>query len=92
MLTREEQEATRQERLNEVGTEPPCPFCGKPRVNRSDYIRCIRCGINWLNEEMHLPDYLSRDPRVVRREAARMEGAIKPIAGTSKEDADGIIP
>lgn len=26
----EEQEGMRQVRLNEVGTEPPCPFCRRP--------------------------------------------------------------
>jgi hypothetical protein len=66
MLTYEEQEANRQDRLNEVGTLSPCPFCRKPRVQRSDYVRCNPCGINWLDEEMHLPNYLSRDPRVAR--------------------------
>lgn len=44
----EEQEAARQARLNEVGTMPPCPFCSRPRVERSDYIRCNPCGVNWI--------------------------------------------
>jgi len=63
--------STREERLNEVGTEPSCPFCQKPRVARSNYTRCNPCGINWLDEEMGMPDYLNRDPRVCRSEAAR---------------------
>ncbi len=50
-LTFEEQEKYRQERLAEVGTEPECPFCHKPRVKRSDYIRCNPCGTNWLDGE-----------------------------------------
>jgi len=28
-----------------------CPFCGVPRSKRSDYVRCSRCGINWLEGE-----------------------------------------
>ena len=71
MLTYEEQELNRQDRLNEKGTEPPCPFCKRPRVSRSDYIRCHPCGVNWLNEEMHFPDYLSSDPLLARTKNAR---------------------
>ena len=73
--------------LNEAGTEPPCPWCKSPRVARSDYIRCNRCGVNWLNEEMHLPRYLDRDPRVVRSEAALTTTGTKPTADTSKAGA-----
>jgi hypothetical protein len=80
--------STRQQRLSEKGTEPPCPFCHRPRVSRSDYIRCLACGINWLNEEMHLPNYLERDPRVARKEAAPITIGTKPTADTSKADAD----
>jgi len=79
-MTYDQQEAARQERLSEVGTEAPCPFCQKPRVTRSDYIRCNPCGVNWLNEEMTLPNYLNRDPRVSRSEAARMARSVPPIA------------
>lgn len=39
------------------GDREPCPFCGVPRCQRSDYIRCMQCGINWLDGED-----LSRDP------------------------------
>jgi ribosomal protein L37AE/L43A len=88
MLIYEEQELNRQERLNEVGTEPPCPFCQRPRVARSDYIRCNPCGVNWLNEEMHLPNYLDRNPNACRSEAARMARGTKPTADTSAEDAE----
>ena len=24
-----------------------CPYCGRPRFDRSDYIRCGHCGMNW---------------------------------------------
>ena len=68
MLTHEQREEARQARLGEVGTLSPCPFCRTPRVQRSDYIRCNPCGINWLDEEMHLPDYLNRSPAACRVE------------------------
>jgi hypothetical protein len=79
-LIYEEQESLRELRRNEVGTEPPCPFCHKPRVTRSDYIRCNPCGVNCLDQEMHLPNYLDLDPRVARREAARTVTGTKPAA------------
>lgn len=88
MMTLEQQELARQERLDEPGTEPPCPFCQRPRVSRSDYIRCNRCGVNWLNEEMHLRNYLSRDPRAARSEAAHMARGTRPTAGMSAGDAE----
>lgn len=47
MLTDEERELCRQDRLNEVGSEEPCPLCGRPRVTRSCYVRCNPCGLNW---------------------------------------------
>lgn len=49
---------SRDERLNEVGTEPPCPFCQNQRVKRRDYTRCNLCGVNWL-----IGEDLSMDPR-----------------------------
>lgn len=42
-------------------TELPCPFCGLPRCERTDYLRCGRCGKNWLHGE----DY-NRDPSIAR--------------------------
>ena len=88
MLTPEQQEANRLDRLNEVGTEPPCPFCQRPRVLRSSYIRCNPCGINWLVEEMHLRDYLNLDPRVCRSESVRMANSALITAAQPKEGAD----
>lgn len=70
MLTYEQQEANRQERLAEVGTEPACPFCQTPRVKRNDYIRCNPCGVNWLNGED-----ITTDPRKARKaEMLRTQG------------------
>lgn len=48
----------------EVGGElkdMPCPLCGKPRSQRSEYIRCQSCGVNWLNGED-----VNRNPRIER--------------------------
>ena len=88
MLTYEDQELNRLDRLNEVGTEPLCPFCHKPRVSRSDYIRCNPCGVNWLAEEMSLPNYLNMDPRVARKEAARTGNSTPPIAEPPGESVE----
>ena len=66
--------------------ELPCPFCQKPRSQRSDYIRCSPCGVNWLQSEIHLPNYLNRNPSACRSEAARMTaGGTKPSAEQSAE-------
>jgi ribosomal protein L37AE/L43A len=88
MMSMEHQEEMRVAARNEVGTEPPCPFCGKPRVLRSSYIRCNRCGVNWLAEEMSLPDYLNLDPRVARAISARMGNSTKRIAEQLVDSAD----
>ena len=62
----------------------------KPRVLRSDYLRCNPCGVNWLMEEMHLPNYLNRNPSAARSEAARTTvGAARCSATPSMGDVDG---
>jgi ribosomal protein L37AE/L43A len=61
LTARQEQDEARRERLAEVGTEPPCPFCKRPRVKRSDYTRCNPCGLNWIQGED-----LTKDPRASR--------------------------
>lgn len=88
MLTYEEAEANRIDRLSEPGTEPPCPWCHKPRVLRSDYIRCNPCGVNWLGLEMHLPDYLNLDPRVARQRSARTGNSTPPTVNSLGADAE----
>ena len=88
MLTYEEQEAMRKVAMDEVGTEPKCPFCGRPRVSRSSYIRCNPCGVNWANEEMHLPHYLEMDPRVARTRSVHTANATRPTADMSKVAAE----
>lgn len=61
-FTAEDAEVARQDAINEPGSEPPCPFCKRPRVRRSDYIRCNGCATNWLDGED-----ITRDPRIERR-------------------------
>jgi ribosomal protein L37AE/L43A len=58
-MTQTQSDVARQERLNEVGTEPPCPFCQRPRVTRNTYIRCNPCGVNWS-----AGDDIFKDPRM----------------------------
>jgi hypothetical protein len=36
---------------SEAGNQEPCPMCGASRVLRSDYLRCLPCGVNWLEGE-----------------------------------------
>ena len=73
----EEQEAARRERLNEVGTEAPCPMCGRARVKRSDYIRCNPCGMNWS-----VGEDLNRDARFSRVRLPIINHSSKPDSGT----------
>jgi hypothetical protein len=42
----------------------PCPFCHLPRCQRSDYIRCQHCGVNWLAGED-----LNHNPSIERHDA-----------------------
>jgi hypothetical protein len=57
------------------GSEAPCPFCGLPRCQRSDYIRCAKCGINWSPV-----DELDRDPSMSGRpRLTRGLGAATPV-------------
>ena len=88
MLTIEDQELNRLERLAEKGAEPACPFCRRPRVLRSDYIRCNVCGVNWAAGEMHLPNYLNMDPRVARTKSALTGSSTRPTAGRPGESAE----
>jgi len=74
-MTYEQQEQARAERLAEKGTMPPCPLCGRPRVERSDYIRCNPCGVNWLNGEN-----LDKNPKIERYDKM-VESQRKPVVG-----------
>lgn len=49
--------------------ELPCPLCGRPRSQRSDYIRCTPCATNWMDGEN-----LDKDPRIERFK--KMVGAV----------------
>ena len=79
MQTAEEQEAARQVYLGEVGTEPPCPFCQRPRVRRSDYVRCNPCGINWFDGED-----LGRNPKAERWEKFLASVRLTQNTGSSR--------
>jgi ribosomal protein L37AE/L43A len=76
MLTYEEQESMRKDAMDEVGTEPPCPFCGRPRVSRSSYIRCNPCGVNWSPAK---GEDITKDPRL---------SSTRTIAHTRPESSD----
>ena len=64
MLTFEERESMRKAAMDEVGSAPPCPFCQRPLVSGSSYIRCNPCGVNWSPGEE-----ISLDPRTSRTKA-----------------------
>jgi len=77
---------TPQQRVNEPGTMSPCPFCQKPRVERSDYIRCNHCGVNWLDGED-----VTKNPTIERMKAVVSSGkahvaSVSPTASTSRSD------
>jgi ribosomal protein L37AE/L43A len=73
-------------RINtEVGTEPPCPFCQKPRVPRSGYIRCNPCGINWFDGED-----LAKDPKLERYE--KMVASMRVTASSPTGPRTGVAP
>ena len=82
MLAYEDQERMRSEAMNEAGTEPECPFCHRPRVRRSDYIRCNRCGTNWQDGED-----ITRDPRIMRH-TEFLRQATKPIAQIAESTSE----
>lgn len=82
-MTLEQQEAARQERLNEKGTEPPCPFCKRPRVTRSSYIRCMRCGLNWSEGQAIDRHPLATQP-TERTETPVRSGGAQTAESTSK--------
>ena len=74
---------TPKERRDEKGSEPPCPFCKRPRATRSDYIRCNPCGVNWSKG-----DDINRDPRMTGIKPIQPEtsnGAL-PANSTSRFD------
>lgn len=90
MMTYEQQEAERQERLSEVGTEPPCPWCNRPRVRRSDYTRCNPCGTNWLDgEDLTKDPRLSRTPIIGRVLTATSGGAPTASSTTDGQEQKG---
>lgn len=69
---------TLRDEIKNGGSESPCPLCGFGRVQRSDYLRCVRCGLNWMNGEA-----LDRDPR--RQRLERFLAETKATAPKKKE-------
>jgi hypothetical protein len=52
--------------ISEGGDLPglPCPYCYLPRCQRSDYIRCSKCGLNWdMGTEYDRHPSMSGKPR-----------------------------
>ena len=45
----------------------PCPYCHLPRCERSDYIRCSKCGLNWdIGTEYDRHPSMSGKPKAER--------------------------
>lgn len=51
-----------------------CPFCGKPRSQRSFYVRCQPCGINWVGDAD-----LDKHPHIKRQVTPEKEQATTPL-------------
>lgn len=70
----------------------PCPFCKRPRSQRSTYVRCTPCATNWLQEEMHLTSngkqYLEVNPAAARSEAARMIRSMSEAKSTVMQSTE----
>lgn len=66
------------------GKEAPCPHCSVPRVQRTDYIRCCRCGINWCAGEP-----LDQDPREFRRQQTIQQIAAATIKKAPQAEQNG---
>lgn len=84
MMELEDQETARQERLSEAGTMPACPMCGKPRVQRSDYIRCNPCGMNWSEGQA-----IDRHP-LATQPIPSIETATDATVPTAESTTDGL--
>lgn len=69
---------SREERLAEGGTLAACPMCGVLRVQRSDYIRCNPCGVNWLAGEN-----LDAHPKIER--FRKLMASLKPLTGPKSQ-------
>lgn len=84
-MTAETREQIRAETRNETGTMPPCPFCQRFRVQRSDYVRCCLCGVNWLDGED-----LDHDPRIERWD--KLLAGMKATASVKARDSHSASP
>jgi ribosomal protein L37AE/L43A len=86
-LTAEEQELLRAARMGEKCEELPCPFCRRPRVKRSAYIRCNRCGLNWLDgQDLMLHPHSKGQPMRGTGFLTPGGGLTAPTAGSMLEE------
>jgi len=62
--------------------DKPCPLCGLPRCQRSEYVRCSKCGVNWLDGEN-----LNGNPKIERFNAmvASLQSSKKKAAVESAD-------
>ncbi len=107
MVTRLEELTELMEKLQREAREGgelkdmPCPMCGRPRSQRSDYIRCTPCATNWLAGEDRTKDpRLSREPYLswkINQGGARSANVntgsqTASFAGEKAADADEVKP
>ena len=82
MLTEAQRQELRRDRVNELGTLPICPINPEHgnRVQRSDYIRCGKCGMNWLDGENW-----ETDPKAERYHNIIRQARMKVTASQTKD-------
>ena len=78
-FTADQAERSRLKRVAEYrkgGKLSPCPCCGTPRFQMSDFIRCHVCSLNWVPGED-----LNRNLRIERYEKMVAQGTGKTTGG-----------
>lgn len=79
---------SREEALKEIREggelkDLPCPLCGKPRSQRSDYVRCSPCGMNWMEgEDLNKSPLLSREPYLSSAHYLTTKSSVMVTAGS----------
>lgn len=58
----------------------PCPLCGLPRCQRSEYIRCSKCGVNWLpgEDKEKNPKIARFNAMVASLQSSKKKAAVEP--------------
>lgn len=85
---------SQEERMKEItegGTLSPCPMCGLPRCERSNYIRCSKCGVNWLNENRRLDRYLDRNPCSAQWDEFILDAFMGTLVNKSAKDREEAV-